>query len=227
MVCVYKIQNVHTGMVYIGGTSDFARRKNEHLGDLKRHQHHSRKMQKDFDSFGIDSFLICPIEECSLSSLRDREQFYIDLYDAVKSGYNTSESAYYSCCGFCHMEKSGENNPFYGKHHTEETRKKLRETWEATREQRSGWKHSETAKTKMSNKAKRASNPNATRICQYDKAGNLLKVWDCIADAVEHYGMKSHSAIGNCCKSNMDGGSHASNGFVWRYLENPIRKRVV
>jgi len=55
---------------------------------------------------------------------------------------------------------SGKNNPFYGKKHTEETRKHLSETHKAPRPYRLGIKHSEETKKKMSISHSGKNHPN-------------------------------------------------------------------
>lgn len=229
MACVYKIQNIINGKVYIGSTSDFQRRKYEHFGMLKRKEHHSEKLQADYDKYGEKPFSMSVIENCADDIRLDREQYYIDLYDAANKGYNTSDSAYFSKAGFCTMDKDGENNPFYGKHHSEETRKKLRETWERTRTERSGFSHNEETKDKIRKTKIGKKNPNATHILQYDLDGNFLKEWDYIADIVEFYGMSGHSHVSNCCERNMGRTEKfcRAKGFIWRYADKPKRKNGV
>lgn len=229
MGCVYKIENIITGKVYIGSTNDFYRRKHEHFWELMNKSHHSAKLQSDYDKYGEEKFSMSIIEECEDDVRLDREQHYIDLYDSANKGYNISDSAYFSKAGFCTMDKDGENNPFYGKHHSEETRKKLRETWERTRTERSGFSHSEETKDKIRKTKIGKKNPNATHILQYDLDGNFLKEWDCIADIVEFYGMSGHSHVSNCCERNIGRTEKfcRAKGFIWRYADKPKRKNGV
>lgn len=229
MACVYKIENSITGMVYIGSTNNFTRRKNEHFGELRRKEHHSSKLQDDYDKYGENVFIMSVIEECSDDVRHDLEQHYIDIYDAAHKGYNTSDSAYFSKAGFCIMNKNGENNPFYGKHHSEETKERLRDIWNKTRSKRSGWKHKPESIEKMKNKSSRGNNSNARHILQYDFDGNFIKEWDCIEDAAEFYKMKSHSSITNCCRGNIgkNANYHKSFGFVWKYAKEPKRRVVI
>lgn len=226
---VYKIENKITGKLYIGSTNDFYRRKHEHFWELMNKSHHSAKLQADYNKYGEKVFSMSIIEECEDDIRLDREQHYIDLYDAANKGYNTSDSAYFSNAGFCTMEKDGENNPFYGKHHSEETRRKLRETWERTRAERSGFSHSEETKDKIRKTKIGKKNPNATHILQYDLDGNFLKEWDCLQDAADFYKMKSKSSISNCCRANMEKQSNYSvaKGFIWKYVDKPKRKSGV
>ncbi len=224
---VYKIENEITKKVYIGSTVNFNRRKSEHFKELRKGTHYSKKMQADYDEYGEKSLVMSVIEECEDNVRLDREQYYIDLYNAANKGYNTSESAYGVSNPFvATMEKNGENNPFYGKHHSEETKKHLHEVWEHTREDRSGWKHKEESIQKMSEKSSRGKNRNATHILQYDLDGNFLKEWDCVADAAEFYGMKSSSSITNCCRFNIEKTENynMAKGFIWKYADKPKKR---
>ena len=168
MVCVYQITNKENGKFYIGSTCDLKRRLSEHFGELRRKEHYSTELQNDYNIFGRDSFVVSILEECEVKSLRDREQYYIDKFNPVKNGYNQSTSAY---ANNVPHPMYGENNPFYGKHHTEETKAKLRNNGKM----HIGTKHSEETKKKMSKKAKRGNNANATKILQYDLDMNFLK----------------------------------------------------
>lgn len=87
----------------------------------------------------------------------------------------------------------GINNPMYGKKHTEETKTKI----------------SEKHKGKYSGK----NNPKARKIAQYDKSGNLIKIWDYIKQTKD-FGFNPDS-ISACCR----GIYKTSGGFVWKYLE--------
>ena len=101
----------------------------------------------------------------------------------------------------------GENHPMYGKHHSEETKQKQSET-------NKGKKHTEETKQKMSEAKKGENHPQAKRVAQYDKQGNLIKIWDYIKQASEELSI-NHSSIIRCCK----GKYKSAGGFIWRYAE--------
>lgn len=64
----------------------------------------------------------------------------------------------------------GENHPLYGKHHSEETKKKISESHKAI----------------------------GRKVVQYDLKGNFIKIWDCMVDAGSELGVNK-SAIWRCC----------------------------
>lgn len=57
--------------------------------------------------------------------------------------------------------------------------------------------------------------PLSKRVYQYDKNSNLIKIWNSVREASEHYGVDG-SNISRCC----NGHSQSCKGFVWRYDNN-------
>ena len=53
---VYQIKCMINGSTYTGCTKNYNYRKFRHLYELKKGVHHSEKMQKDFDIYGIGVF---------------------------------------------------------------------------------------------------------------------------------------------------------------------------
>lgn len=89
---IYKITNINTGKMYIGSSKDIERRWKEHVHNLKNDKHHSYKLQRSYNSTKNKSvFQFEIIEEIEdQSKLKEREQYYIDLYDVFSNGYNCS-----------------------------------------------------------------------------------------------------------------------------------------
>ena len=80
MKAIYKIQNKITGEMYVGCTSDFERRKYEHLNALYRGQHPNSRLQKAWDNFQENNFSFEILEQvASDSELFPKEQHYIEL----------------------------------------------------------------------------------------------------------------------------------------------------
>lgn len=71
------------------------------------------------NAYGIDNFTFEIIEECDYEMLEERERYWIFKLNSLEpNGYNIKP-------GGCKL--FGEDNPFYGKHHTEETKRTLSE----------------------------------------------------------------------------------------------------
>lgn len=226
MGCVYKITNKENGKFYVGSTCDLKRRMHEHFGELKRGVHYAKKMQKDYDIYGRNSFVVEILETCENDLLKDIEQKYLDELEAVKNGYNVSFSSKTNTKGIYYTPKSGKENPFYGHHHTEKTKEILRKNGEM----HIGTKHKESTIQLMKEKSKRGKNANATPILQYDLNMNFIREWDCVADIVEYYHHSGHSHVSNCCERNYQHKREkwcTAKGFIWMYKYDPKRKKVV
>jgi group I intron endonuclease len=85
---VYRITNRKTGRFYIGSTSSFARRWQEHQEQLNTGIHPNFRLQADWRIFGPDAFVFSIIERCDPQDRLDREQYYIDTMRATVAGYN-------------------------------------------------------------------------------------------------------------------------------------------
>lgn len=126
---------------------------------------------------------------------------------------------------------SGDKNPFYGKKHSEEAKRKMSEAckgkpaWNKgipiSDEQKiklsiahTGKRLSEETRAKMSESRKGIKNSKARKVAQYDKNGNLIRVWDCIKQAAEALNI-NRCCIGDCCR----GKQKSAGGFIWKYFD--------
>ena len=88
MIGIYKITNKISGKSYIGQSNDIERRFKEHQqkGTVSR-----IPLDAAIQKYGKDAFTYEVIEECLVEELNDKEQYYIQLYDTMKNGYNCNE----------------------------------------------------------------------------------------------------------------------------------------
>lgn len=100
---VYIIKFSESSKVYIGSTVDFKRRFGEYRNRLKRGASNQIKLQRAYNKYGKDSMSIEILEEC-FDNLREREKYYIDLYDSVDNGYNSSYDTENCMLGRKHSE---------------------------------------------------------------------------------------------------------------------------
>jgi len=91
---IYKIENTENGKVYIGSSKNIPSRWEQHRKQLTNRSHHNAKLQHAWNKSGGKLSLDYSIlEECDIDCLMDREQFWMDHYDAFKSGYNCTRLA--------------------------------------------------------------------------------------------------------------------------------------
>jgi group I intron endonuclease len=85
---IYKITNLINNKIYVGSTLDFDGRWWDHKKRLRKGNHHSIKLQRSYNIHGENNILFEVLEECSADELLIKEQYYMDLYDTYKNGYN-------------------------------------------------------------------------------------------------------------------------------------------
>ena len=108
---IYKTTNLINGKIYIGQKHSSKFLGQSYLGSGKR-------FKDAVKHYGKENFKVELLEEIETKELMDeREIYWISHYHATNKeiGYNMSEG------GLVNRTLVGENNPFYGKHFTEET----------------------------------------------------------------------------------------------------------
>lgn len=168
---IYQIKNSKTGKCYIGQTTDFKRRKREHLNELRKHKHSNLYLQNAFDKYGEDSFEFTILEECEKEQANDREIFWLNNFGGFASSNN------YNLCqaGGAKGISEETREKLRSRIMSEETRRKIsesrkgiklnltderrRQISESNRQRFTGKKHTEESKRKMSETLKaRAKN---------------------------------------------------------------------
>jgi group I intron endonuclease len=132
---VYKIVNKLNNKMYIGSTCDFESRWKHHKKNLRKGKG-SKVLQRAWDKYGegVFEFSVAEYVSGGKEILIEREQYYTDL---LEPEYSMLKECVGSLLGYKHTDESrknnseaqkicqlGEKNGFYGKHHTEETKKK-------------------------------------------------------------------------------------------------------
>lgn len=90
---VYLIINVVTSKVYVGSTKHFNNRFRAYKSSLKSGSTSQKKLLNSYLKHGGDCFIYVPISLVPVRALKFVEQFYIDQFDSVFSGYNTVREA--------------------------------------------------------------------------------------------------------------------------------------
>lgn len=89
MIGIYKIQNKQNGKVYIGKSKNIMQRWSIHEQMLEQNNHHSIKLQEDFNnSNGLQDFSFEILEICDSKDLTEKEKFYIKKFNSIEDGYN-------------------------------------------------------------------------------------------------------------------------------------------
>lgn len=181
--CIYMYKNKINGKCYIGQAKNFNKRHEYHTAE----RNNKFPIDKAFNKYGKENFEIIILKE-NLSTqclMNFWECYYINKYDVInnKKGYNISSggSNGNNFIGKTEEEmkeirkkmsasnwQKGENHSFYGKHHTNETKKKMSESKKGEKNNFYGKNHTEKAKKKI-------SEANSKKIIQYDLNGNLIK----------------------------------------------------
>lgn len=92
---IYMYQNVINGQCYIGQAIDLERRKKDHktraFNEFQSNNEYNSAIHQAFRKYGYDNFQYSVLEECEISQLNEREQYWIAYYNSYKAGYNCDE----------------------------------------------------------------------------------------------------------------------------------------
>lgn len=101
MIGIYKITNKINNKIYIGQSSNIARRWSYYRNPPKNIPYNSAIL-KAIDKYGIDNFQFEIIEQCSTELLNEKEIYWIAYFNSYKDGYNLTPGGDYNV---------GESNP--------------------------------------------------------------------------------------------------------------------
>lgn len=93
MIGIYKIKNSITNDCYIGSSIKIKQRSGRHLRDLNNNIHHSIKLQRAVNKYGIENFIFEVIELCDRDCLIQREQFWMDSINPKYNIYHIAGSS--------------------------------------------------------------------------------------------------------------------------------------
>ena len=87
---IYKITNNITQKCYVGWTINLKKRTDKHFRDLRANRHHSTKLQRAFNKYGMDAFDTTIVEKFTgdLTIANEREIEIISLLNSYNEGYN-------------------------------------------------------------------------------------------------------------------------------------------
>ena len=153
---IYGYTNLESDKMYIGQTLHPERRWNEHrycknpTGWHKDYQNNPEKYEYSVIEYDVPE-----------DKLDEREIFWISFFDSYNNGYNLTEGGH-SVRGYKYTDEvkqkiseslKGENNPMYGKHLSDEAKKKISDA------NKKHWQDPEYLK-KMQNRPKQCGDKN-------------------------------------------------------------------
>jgi group I intron endonuclease len=160
---IYYYKNLINGKIYVGQSIDLKRRIRQHERSF-RFKNEDELDNKDavllwraVNKYGRNNFSFEILETCTEEELNRREEFYIENMNShfSRNGYNITWGG---------DKLSGENHPFYGKRHTEESLKLIRNA-AINNNGMMGKNHTEESKRKISE-----------RLLEINKEKNLMRI---------------------------------------------------
>lgn len=198
---IYRIKNNINNKIYIGQTvRDLETRLKEHRRNKKCIMH------RVFNKYGYENFTVDIIDTAeTLDELNNKEIYWINYYDSSNKdkGYNLCEGGG-NTKGYHHSEESkqlmsehqkrkyGSDNHFYGMHHTDETREKMRQSW-------------------IDRKATGESLPQCKKVINLDTG----EIFNSITDACNKYNLKN-THVSRVCR----GKRKRTGGYRWAYYDD-------
>ena len=150
---IYQIRNVINNKKYYGKTKDINKRKKRHFRDLDHNSHHCIYLQRAYNEYGKDNFVFEILFENLTEEEAERKEYelinedYNNNYNCSKNStggdlisYNPNRDSIIKNISKTLKKRfeehpelrteisrktAGENNPMYGKHHTQEVKNKI------------------------------------------------------------------------------------------------------
>jgi predicted GIY-YIG superfamily endonuclease len=91
MIGIYIIEHTKTKKAYVGMSGNISKRFREHLNNLEKQKHHSKKLQNAYNESDITQFRFRVLELCKAEDLREKEKLWIARYDSIDKGYNVQD----------------------------------------------------------------------------------------------------------------------------------------
>ena len=213
---IYKITNIINGKVYIGKTSlSIEDRYKQHIRDSKKSRTNKRPLYDAMNKYGIDNFIIEEIEtNISDDDINDKEVYYIQKFhsyigDEYCNGYNAT---------------LGGDSKKYKKYDIDVIINLYRQGYTCC-------EISEIIEMDRTYIAKLLKNNNinilmtkqkfSKRICKIDiNSGNLLYIFDSLADAAKDINVKYTANIRRAAKGEKQKTAY---GYKWMYYDDYLK----
>ena len=123
--------------MYIGQSTDIKKRWTQHLIDLNGGYHHNCYLQRAWNKYGESNFEFIVLEQCTKDKIASREAYWIKLKESLCdiNGYNlTTGGEHYNVSdktreklSIAAKNKPKEKHSWYGRHHSEQSKRKISE----------------------------------------------------------------------------------------------------
>ena len=213
---VYLITNLINNKKYVGQTIQPPHKR--WIGHKLDSKNPKMVINIAMRKYGVDNFKFEVIDESASDrdELNDLEEFYVSFYDTFKSdGYNcTSGGEGYVVSKEIKRKMSsrmkGVGNPFFGKSHSEETKREISKSCK-------GRKISDETRKKLSaahNTTTGILSSSSKKITQINKDTNEeIACWFSMGEIERELGIRQ-SNISSCCR----GKEKSAGGFIWKYI---------
>ena len=93
---IYCIKNIANNKVYIGRTNNLYDRVIQHRKLLNTNKHANLYLQREYNKYSSENFIVLIVEECGVNALIEREEFFMIEFDSLnkEKGYNILSSLY-------------------------------------------------------------------------------------------------------------------------------------
>lgn len=115
MIGIYGIKNKINEKIYVGQSIKIENRYSRHMMELKKNKHPNKHLCNSYKKYGKECFELLILEECKKEELNIKEEKWINNFPKGKL-YNKN---------FYITDLSGDKNPFFGKKHKFESKKKM------------------------------------------------------------------------------------------------------
>ena len=91
---VYTITSIVNGKLYVGSTTrSFTKRWNDHKSLLRNNKHHNIHLQRAWNKYGEENFKFEILSICAPTLCILAEQYWMNILNAYKKGYNRKPNA--------------------------------------------------------------------------------------------------------------------------------------
>lgn len=186
---VYKHVNKTNGKVYVGITCQKAKDRWGKGGKYQT-QHFGNAINK-YGWDGFDHIIIA--EQLSKEDACEMERLLIKAYDSAnpQNGYNET--------------LGGDGGGMYGKHHTEDAKRKISEA-----RKKNGF--TDEHRLHISESKQGTKHPSAKKVYQYTKDMKFIKEWSYMSKAAKELDI-CKTSISLCCL----GQRPSAGGYIWSY----------